>query len=45
MWLTRFAWPSLSGLVILGGTLFATGYVLIATIALYDLWLRKEVRA
>jgi hypothetical protein len=42
MWLTRFAWPSLSVLVIAGGTLFALGYVLIAVIALYDLWLRKE---
>ena len=42
MWLTRFAWPSLSMLVIAGGSLFALGYVLIAVISLYELWLRKE---
>src|SRR5438067_7976312 len=42
MWLTRFVWPSLSVLVIAGGSLFALGYVLIAAIALYDLWVRKE---
>src|SRR5919109_2848688 len=41
MWLTRFVWPSLSVLVIAGGTLFALGYVLIALIALWELWLRK----
>jgi hypothetical protein len=42
MWLTRFVWPSLSVLVIAGGSLFALGYVLITVIALYDLWVRKE---
>jgi hypothetical protein len=42
MWLTRFVSPSLSVLVIAGGTLFALGYLLITVIALYDLWLRKE---
>src|SRR5881628_918168 len=42
MWLTRFASPSLSVLVIAGGSLFALGYVLITLIAFYDLWLRKE---
>src|SRR6266403_274008 len=42
MWATRFASPSLSVLVIAGGTLFALGYVLITVIAFYDLWLRKE---
>src|SRR3989454_12300505 len=42
MWLTRFVSPSLSVLVIAGGTLFALGYALITVIALYDLWLRKE---
>jgi len=42
MWLTRFASPSLSVLVIAGGSLFALGYVLITVIAFYDLWLRKE---
>ena len=42
MWLTRFAWPSLSWLVIAGGSLFALGYTLITLIALYELWLQKE---
>jgi hypothetical protein len=42
MWLTRFVWPSLSVLVIAGGSLFALGYVLIAVISLYELWFRKE---
>jgi hypothetical protein len=42
MWLTRFVSPSLSFLVIAGGTLFALGYVLIAALSLRDLWLRKE---
>jgi hypothetical protein len=45
MWLTRFAWPSLSVLVIAGGSLFALGYVLIAVISLYELWFRKETMA
>ncbi len=42
MWLTRFAAPSLSVLVIAGGTIFAAGYTLITLIALYELWLVKE---
>jgi hypothetical protein len=42
MWLTRFVAPSLSVLVIAGGTLFALGYVLIATLSLRDLWFAKE---
>jgi hypothetical protein len=42
MWLTRFVWPPLAGLVILGGSLFALGYLLIAVISLHQLWLRKE---
>jgi hypothetical protein len=42
MWLTRFVAPSLGVLVIVGGGTFALGYVLIAAIALYDLWLKKE---
>jgi hypothetical protein len=42
MWLTRFASPSLSILVVAGGTLFALGYLFIAAISLRDLWLRKE---
>jgi hypothetical protein len=45
MWLTRFAWPPLAVLVIIGGSLFGLGYVLIAAISLYDLWIRKEVPA
>ena len=45
MWLTRFAWPSLSVLVIAGGSLFALGYVLIVVISLYELWFRKETMA
>jgi hypothetical protein len=42
MWLTRFASPRFGVLVIAGGTLFALGYLLIAAVSLYDLWLRKE---
>lgn len=45
MWLTRFVWPPLSVLVIVGGSLFALGYVLITVVSLYDLWLRKAVPA
>jgi len=43
MWLTRFAAPSFSVLVIAGGSLFALGYTLIALITLYELWLKKEI--
>ena len=42
MWATRFISPSLSVLVIAGGTLFALGYLLIAAFSMHDLWLRKE---
>jgi hypothetical protein len=42
MWLTRFASPSLSPLVILGGGLFGLGYTLITLISLWQLWLAKE---
>ena len=42
MWLTRFASPSLSVLVIAGGIIFAVGYTLITLIALYELWLIEE---
>jgi hypothetical protein len=42
MWGTRFVSPSLSVLVIVGGTLFALGYVLIAILSVRDLWFRKE---
>ena len=45
MWLTRFVWPPLSVLVILGGSLFALGYVLITVVSLYELWLKPEVVA
>jgi hypothetical protein len=45
MWLTRFAWPPLAMMVILGGSLFALGYVLIAAISFYELWFQKESRA
>jgi hypothetical protein len=43
MWLTRFVSPRFGVLVIAGGTLFALGYVLIAALSLYDLWVRKEI--
>lgn len=42
MWVTRFASPSLSFLVVAGGTLFALGYVLITALSLRDLWFRKD---
>jgi hypothetical protein len=45
MWAARFASPSLSVLVIAGGTLFALGYALIAGLSIYDLWFRKELSA
>ena len=41
--MTRFVSPSLSFLVVAGGTLFAVGYVLIAAVSLRDLWFTKEV--
>ena len=43
MWLTRFVWPPLGVLVLLGGSLFALGYLLIAVMAGYELWLKGEV--
>jgi hypothetical protein len=43
MWLTRFVWPPLGVLVLLGGSLFALGYLLIAVMAGYELWLKREV--
>jgi hypothetical protein len=45
MWLTRFVWPPLSILVIVGGSLFALGYLLITFVSLYELWLKREVVA
>jgi hypothetical protein len=44
MWLTRFVWPPLAVLVIVGGSLFAVGYLLITAISLWELWLTKEAR-
>ena len=43
MWLTRFVWPPFGILVLLGGSLFALGYLLITVIAVYELWLKREV--
>src|SRR5712692_11827782 len=43
MWLTRFIWSPCAFLVLLGGSIFAFGYLLIAGIALYELWLQREV--
>jgi hypothetical protein len=42
MWLTRFVWEPFAALVIIGGSTFALGYVLITAISLYELWLAKE---
>jgi hypothetical protein len=42
MWLTRFVWPPLGVLVLVGGSLFALGYLLIAVMAGYELWLKGE---
>ena len=42
MWLTRFVWPPLAVLVLIGGSFFALGYGMIAVIALYELWLKRE---
>src|SRR5436190_15791041 len=42
MWLTRFVWPPLAVVVLLGGTMFWIGYLLITGISLYQLWLKKE---
>jgi hypothetical protein len=42
MWLTRFVWPPLAILVLLGGSVFALGYLLITGIAVYELWLKRE---
>jgi hypothetical protein len=44
MWLTRFVWPPLAVLVLIGGSTFALGYCIIAVISLYELWLKQEVR-
>jgi hypothetical protein len=44
MWLTRFVWQSFAVLVLIGGSMFALGYTLIAGISFYELWLKKEVK-
>jgi hypothetical protein len=44
MWLTRFVWHVFATLVLLGGSVFALGYVLITGIALYELWLQQETQ-
>jgi hypothetical protein len=41
MWLTRFVWQPFAVLVLIGGSTFALGYVMIAVISLYELWLKK----
>jgi hypothetical protein len=42
MWLTRFASPAFGVLVIVGGSLFGLGYLLIAVTSMYELWLKPE---
>jgi hypothetical protein len=42
MWLTRFVWPPFGSLVIVGGSLFGLGYLLIAVTSMYELWLKPE---
>jgi hypothetical protein len=44
MWLTRFVWPPLAVLVLIGGSSFALGYGMITVISLYELWLKQEAR-
>ncbi|MFQ5881755.1 MAG: hypothetical protein ACE5I9_04700 [Candidatus Methylomirabilales bacterium] len=44
MWLTRFVWQPFAVLVLVGGSLFALGYLLITAISLYELWGKKEAR-
>jgi len=43
MWLSRFVWQPCAVLVLLGGSVFALGYLLITGIALYEIWLKPEV--
>jgi hypothetical protein len=45
MWLTRFVWQPFGVLVLIGGSMFALGYVLITVIALYELWLKRAVHS
>ena len=44
MWLTRFVWEPFAMVVLLGGYVFALGYLLIAGITLYELWLKREAQ-
>jgi hypothetical protein len=43
MWLTRIVWSPFGMLVLIGGSMFALGYLLITVFALYELWLKREV--
>ena len=45
MWLTRFVWEPFATFVLLGGSVFALGYLLITGMALYELWLKQEERS
>lgn len=44
MWLTRFVWQPFAVLVLVGGGLFALGYLLITSISLFELWGKREAR-
>lgn len=44
MWLTRFVWQPFAMLVLIGGSIFALGYLIITGISLYELWLKKTAR-
>jgi hypothetical protein len=44
MWLSRFVWQPFAIGVLLGGFVFALGYLLIAGITLYELWLKREAQ-
>jgi hypothetical protein len=44
MWLTRFVWEPFAVFVLFGGYVFALGYLLIAGITLYELWLKREAQ-
>jgi hypothetical protein len=44
MWLSRFVWQHFAIGVLLGGFVFALGYLLIAGITLYELWLKREAQ-
>ncbi len=43
MWLTRFVWQPFATLVLIGGSLFGLGYLVVTTISLYELWVKKEI--